>query len=166
MTLGRTHAVSGNATRTPSLLWIATLRLTVGLGLVLGAAITLMGTSWDIQWHIFVGRDCTLIPPHLMMLSGITIGGLLSLLSLLFETLWVKRNSQLAPYTSSFVGGFSGSLGAYIAGFAALSAAIAFPLDSYWHALNGIDVVLWAPFHVMIICRRQLLAPDATGGGS
>lgn len=157
MTAGRTHAISSNTPLTPSLLWIATLRLTIGLGLVLGAATTLMGTAWDIQWHIFVGRDRTLIPPHLMMLSGITISGLLSLLCILFETRWVRSNPQLAPYTSSFARVFSGSLGAYVAGFAALSAAIAFPLDSYWHALYGVDVGLWAPFHVMIISSTALI---------
>jgi hypothetical protein len=27
---------------------------------------------------------------------------------------------------------------------------VAFPLDTYWHALYGIDVSLWAPFHTMI----------------
>jgi hypothetical protein len=133
------------------------LRLVVGFGVVTGAAITLVGTSWDIQWHIFIGRDRTLIPPHLLMLSGITIAGLFSLTSILVETLWVKRHPHLAPYTTPFSGVFSGSAGAYVAGFAALIAAIAFPLDSYWHALYGVDVSLWAPFHLMIISGTAII---------
>jgi hypothetical protein len=43
-----------------------------------------------------------------------------------------------------------------VAGYAALNAAVAFPLDTYWHSLYGIDVGLWAPFHVMIICGMAL----------
>src|SRR5258708_39837827 len=50
----------------------------------------------------------------------------------------------------------SGPLGGYIIGFAGLNAALAFPLDSYWHTLYGIDVPLWAPFHVMIISGMAL----------
>lgn len=53
--------------------------LKISLGIVVCALISLVGTSWDIQWHLFVDRDRTLIPPHSMMLTGITLGGLLAL---------------------------------------------------------------------------------------
>ncbi len=49
-------------------------------------------------------------------------------------------------------------LGAYIVGFAALNAAVAFPLDSYWHALYGIDVAIWAPFHIMFAFGMGVVA--------
>lgn len=142
---------------TPSLRSVWMLRLIIGTGIVLGGAISLIGTSWDIQWHVFIGRDRTLIPPHEMMLAGITIGGLLALISVILETFWVKRNKQLGQYSTNFAGLFSSSLGAYVAGFAALNSAIAFPLDSYWHALYGIDVAIWAPFHVMIISGMAIM---------
>src|SRR5712691_6792234 len=53
-----------------SLRSVSTLRLVLGLTALLGAIVFLEGTSWDIQWHTYIGRDRTLIPPHLMMLSG------------------------------------------------------------------------------------------------
>ena len=143
------------STLTLRALWM--LRLVVGLGIVLGGAISLIGTSWDIQWHTFVGRDRTLIPPHLMMLTGVTLAGLLALTSVVLETIWVRRNSQLARYSTDFSGLFYSSTGSYLAGFAALAAAIAFPLDSYWHALYGIDVSIWAPFHIMILTGMAIM---------
>ena len=52
-------------------------------------------------------------------------------------------------------------LGAYMVGFTALTAAVAFPLDAYWHALYGIDVAIWAPFHVMFVASMGLVALGA-----
>lgn len=46
---------------------VAVLRLVSGLAALLGAIVFLEGTSWDIQWHTFIGRDRTLIPPHIMI---------------------------------------------------------------------------------------------------
>jgi hypothetical protein len=151
------HTLTQTTSSGPTLraLWI--LRLVVGLGIVLGGAIALVGTSWDIQWHTFVGRDRTLIPPHIMMLTGVALAGLLALISVVLETSWVRRNAQLARYSTDFSGLFYSSTGSYLAGFAALAAAIAFPLDSYWHALYGIDVSIWAPFHIMILTGMAVM---------
>jgi hypothetical protein len=125
---------------------------------LLGAVICFLGTSWDIQWHTFIGRDHTLIPPHLMMLGGVGLGGTAALIEVVIGTLWARQHADLAKYSTSFAGLFSASLGAYIAGFGALDAAAAFPLDAYWHSLYGIDVTIWAPFHVMIITGMGLMA--------
>lgn len=152
---------SQSTTYAPSIRALGTLRLTIGLSIVFSALISLAGISWDIQWHTFVGRDRTLIPPHIMMLTGIALGGLLSLAAVCLETAWVRRKPQLTQYSTQFAGMFYGSLGAYIAGFAALDAGIAFPLDSYWHSLYGIDVSLWAPFHVMIGSGMAIMALGA-----
>jgi hypothetical protein len=43
-------------------------------------------------------------------------------------------------------------------GFGAVCAAVAFPLDTYWHALYGVDVSLWAPFHIMLYMSGVLTA--------
>jgi hypothetical protein len=64
----------------------------------------------------------------------------------------------MAQQFTPFAGLFSGPLGAYIVGYAALNSAVAFPLDTYWHTLYGIDVTLWAPFHIMIISGMALMA--------
>jgi hypothetical protein len=158
------HSIGGadllrtSTSHTPSLHSVITLRLTCGLVTLFGALISFLGTSWDIQWHAFVGRDRTLIPPHEMMLTGIALGGIATLVAIITETIWVRQHRSIATQFTPFAGLFSGSLGAYIAGYAALNAALAFPLDTYWHTLYGIDVTLWAPFHIMIISGMALMA--------
>ncbi len=127
------------------------LRLTLGFVVLLGSMITMLGVSWDIQWHSFIGRDRTLIPPHEMMLGGILLSGVAALAAVLVETLWARRSLLPTAYSTNFNDIFHSSLGAYIAGFGALDVAIAFPLDAYWHALYGVDVSIWAPFHIMIL---------------
>jgi hypothetical protein len=144
-----------------SLRAVSTLRLVLGLTALLGAIVFLEGTSWDIQWHTFIGRDRTLIPPHIMMLSGVTISGISALLNVVIESWWARRNTSMDQYSVTFAQLFSAPLGAYMVGFTALTAAVAFPLDAYWHALYGIDVAIWAPFHIMFIASMGLVALGA-----
>jgi hypothetical protein len=70
---------------------------------------------------------------------------------ILIETALTRRDPTLAQFNTSFAGFFQSSFGSYITGYAALIAAVAFPLDNYWHSLYGIDVAIWTPFHIMII---------------
>src|SRR5260370_11919769 len=144
-----------------SLRAVSTMRLALGPTALLGAIIFLEGTSWDIQWHSYIGRDRTLIPPHIMMLSGVAISGISGLLAVLIESWWARRNTSIAQHSLGFAEIFSGPFGAYIVGFTALTAAVAFPLDAYWHALYGIDVAIWAPFHVMFVASMGLVALGA-----
>jgi hypothetical protein len=125
---------------------------------LLGVLLFTFGTSWDIQWHSFVGRDRALVPPHLLMLGGIVLCGLAALSEIAVETLWARANPAIASASTPFAGTFFGSLGAYVAGFAALIAGVGFPLDVFWHALYGIDVSVWAPFHVQIITGMAIAA--------
>ena len=141
-----------------SLKSLLTLRLVLGWTVLFGAIVFLLATCWDIQWHITVGRDRTLTPPHLMILAGDTISGIAALAAVLFETLWARRSPLLAQSSTRFAATFHSSLGAYIAGYAALTAAISFPLDSYWHSLYGVDVAIWAPFHIMAIAAMTIAA--------
>ena len=144
-----------------SLRAVWTLRLALGFIVLLGSIIFFLGTSWDIQWHSLIGRDRTLIPPHEVMLTGVGLSGLAAVTAVLIETLWARRNPIIAQSSTSFADAFHGSLGAYVAGFAALDAAVAFPLDAYWHSLYGIDVTIWAPFHLMIIVGMAMVALGA-----
>ncbi len=157
-TVGRTDALRPSSSHAPSLHTVLILRLICGLVVLLSALISFVGTSWDIQWHTLIGRDRTLIPPHEMMLTGITVGGIAALTVIITETIWARRYQSMAQQFTPFAGLFSGPLGAYIAGYAALNSAVAFPLDTYWHTLYGIDVDLWAPFHIMIISGMAFMA--------
>lgn len=144
-----------------SLRAVGTLRLAFGLTILLSSLLFLLGTSWDIQWHTYIGRDRTLIPPHIMMLVGVALSGVFALASVCVETFWARRNADVARNSTSFTGLFQSSTGAFIAGFGALDAAIAFPLDSYWHSLYGIDVAIWAPFHIMFVVGMAIVALGA-----
>jgi hypothetical protein len=159
--LRRTDALSNSFSQTRSIYAVWMLRMTLGFVALLGSIIFILGTSWDVQWHLLIGRDRTLIPPHLMMLSGVALSGFAGLAAILIETFWARRNPQLAQSSTSFADAFHGSLGAYVVGFAALNSAIAFPLDAYWHSLYGIDVSIWAPFHIMIILGMGIVALGA-----
>lgn len=161
-TLDTRFAAADLADSSVSLRLMAALRLTLGLVASLGTIVFLEGTSWDIQWHSYIGRDRTLIPPHMMMLTGVTISGVAGLLLVLIETLWSRRNHIVAQQGYDFAAIFRAPLGAYIVGYAALLAAVAFPLDAYWHALYGIDVAIWAPFHIMFVASMGLVSLGAT----
>ena len=125
------------------------LRLVAGLILLFIALVGLLGSDWDIQWHSVIGRDRTFTPPHDIILAGIGLAGIVALISILIETSWARRHSELRAYGTEFLGVLSSSLGSYLVGFGAVCAAVGFVLDTYWHALYGLDVTLWAPFHTM-----------------
>lgn len=138
------------------------LRLVLGLAALLGAIVFLQGLCWDIQWHAFIGRDRTLIPPHIMLLSGLVVSGVAGLLLVLIESIWARRDQTVAGQGLALTGIFRAPLGAYMVGYSALLAAMAFPLDTYWHTLYGIDLALWTPFHVMLLASMGLVALGAT----
>jgi len=138
------------------------------------------GAAWDIQWHYAIGRDRPFIPPHLLLLSGIVLTGAIALAGVLHWSVLASRGTAsrgVAPRSTppdrpampTHAGGgetgtvqllriFRAPLGIYLAGLGALSSALAFPWDDYWHRIYGIDVTLWAPFHVMIVAGMALAA--------
>lgn len=135
--------------RAPAGLW--KFRLACGWTILFAALVGLFALSWDIQWHTAVGRDRTLTAPHLFILGSATLMGLAALAVVLIETRWARLSTQVAKSGTTFAGFFSSSLGAYLVGYGALDTAIAFPIDQYWHTLYGVDVTIWAPFHVMLL---------------
>ena len=132
------------------------LRIVTGFTLILIALMGVLGADWDIQWHAVIGRDRTFTPPHDLILLGITLSGTVALINILIETYWSRRHPNLRAYATDFLGILHSSLGSYLIGFGAVCSAVAFPLDTYWHSLYGIDVSLWGPFHVMIYMGSML----------
>lgn len=127
------------------------LRLTLGALITLAMFAAYLGVGWDIQWHTVLGRDTFFIPPHMMLYSGVGIAGLVCLFFVLFETWRYYRHDPAVTdaTTTRTLRVFHAPLGFIVAGFGALSAVCAAPLDDYWHQLYGLDVTIWAPFHVM-----------------
>ncbi|HEX6481289.1 MAG TPA: hypothetical protein VF043_20820 [Ktedonobacteraceae bacterium] len=110
-----------------------------------------LGAIWDREWHYYVGRDWFWTPPHTLIYSCVTAAGLIALGMTLTETIRYFKRAPGVDDTSTITvfKVFHAPLGFIIAGFGALDALAAAPLDNYWHNLYGIDIALWAPFHMM-----------------
>jgi hypothetical protein len=110
-----------------------------------------LGAVWDREWHAYVGRDQFWTPPHTLIYSCVAGVGLTALALVLIETFRYRRGTAGANDASTVrvFWFFHAPLGFVITGFGALLALIAAPLDNYWHELYGIDIALWAPFHMM-----------------
>src|ERR1700732_1964605 len=93
--IGGADSLSASISQAPSLYAVLWLRLTCGLTTLLGAVISYFALSWDVQWHTFVGRDRTLTPPHILLLSGIAACGIGALVAVIVETQWVKNNQEI-----------------------------------------------------------------------
>lgn len=127
------------------------LRLAVYQFVALVLIFGFVGTGWDIEWHLQIGRDSTFTPPHLAIYTGMGLTGITALLVVLFQTYryWLGSASVTRRTVSSFFNLFYAPLGIFGIGFAMLGGAVAAPLDDYWHQLYGIDVSIWTPFHMM-----------------
>jgi hypothetical protein len=122
---------------------VMTVRLGVGVALLGSLLVASAGLAWDIAWHTFIGRDSFLTPPHAVLYGGVAAAGVIALAGVLVET-WRR-----GPGTTSLLGVFRAPLGLFVTGFGILTLVASAPLDNYWHELYGLDVTLWAPFHVM-----------------
>src|SRR5262249_41045997 len=98
-----------------------------------------------------VGRDQFWTPPHTLIYSCVAGAGLLALTVVLISTMRYYRGVPGVDDGSTIpiFRFFHAPQGFVIAGFVALLSLISAPLDNYWHELYGIDIALWAPFHMM-----------------
>ena len=93
------------------------------------------GLSWDIQWHMTIGRDSFWIAPHLMIYSSVVLGLLFAWGVLAYE--WRRG----IPSTRGFL----------LAGLGLVLVVLAAPIDDLWHRLFGLDVTLWSPPHLLAL---------------
>ena len=110
-----------------------------------------LGSIWDREWHFYVGRDQFWTPPHTLIYLSVAGAGILALTVVLVDTVRFYRGAPGVDDNSTvrIFKLFHAPLGFIIAGFGALQALVSAPLDNYWHTLYGIDIALWAPFHMM-----------------
>ncbi len=111
----------------------------------------ILGLGWDIRWHSTFGRDTFWAPPHLLMYSGIALAGFVCIGVVLVDTWrYYRRVSEVSDATTwPIFGVFRAPLGFVVAGCGLAVLLFAAPFDNWWHELYGLDVTLWAPFHVM-----------------
>jgi hypothetical protein len=123
-------------------------------GVLLGAALSLVGFTWDIQWHIDVGPDTFFTLSHLMVYSGSAISGIASLSMVLLATFATKAGRS----TDEIAGGrpvrvfrtFTAPLGYLISGIGSALFLLYGLVDLWWHSIYGFDAVLKSPPHIAL----------------
>jgi hypothetical protein len=115
--------------------------------LLAGKLIGAWGLSWDIQWHVLIGRDTFWIAPHLMMYGGVTTGLLVAFAVLALDTAAAHRHGR--PPGTITIAGFTSTRGMHLAAWGLGLVVLAAPIDDLWHRLFGLDVTLWSPPHLL-----------------
>ena len=112
------------------------------------------GVTWDIQWHVLIGRDSFWIPPHVMTYSAVTAVVMLSLGALACETFLALTGRPFPGGARLF--GLVGTRGMHVAWWGIAITVLAAPLDDLWHRLFGLDVTLWSPPHLLGLLGSQV----------
>jgi hypothetical protein len=115
--------------------------------LLIGKLLGAWGLTWDIQWHLLIGRDTFWIPPHLMMYSGVTAGFLVAVLVLALDTRDRRRGVRRRGMVTML--GLTSTRGIHLAAWGVALLLLAAPIDDLWHRLFGLDVTLWSPPHLL-----------------
>ncbi|MDB5240840.1 MAG: hypothetical protein JWP57_1465 [Spirosoma sp.] len=107
-----------------------------------------MGLLWDIMWHMSIGRDGLLAPPHVVIYVGAIVSGLFSAYQILSMTL--SRHHPGRAEAVPFWGVFYGPLGAMFSVWGALAMLTSAPFDDWWHNTYGLDVQILTPPHTIL----------------
>ena len=125
------------------------LRLTVYGAIAISRLVYLFGGSWDIQWHITVGRDNLFIPPHMVAGFGFVLECACALALVLIESLRVRK--QTAPPHTLVIGTWAAPLPVWCMLVSYVSALAAIIADDMWHRAFGLDARLWSPPHLALM---------------
>ncbi|GAB3462775.1 hypothetical protein [Actinophytocola sediminis] len=121
-----------------------------------GALLSLVGWSWDIQWHSDVGPDTFFTAPHLFLYTGSALCGITALTVVLRTTAAQRAGRPIEPAVGGrSVGVFGGTFTAPVAYLVTGSAAATFLLyglwDQWWHGRYGFDAMLDSPPHIGLL---------------
>jgi hypothetical protein len=152
---GASHAAVTSGTARSAVATGATAGRVGAWVVLLGTAITTIGLSWDIQWHVEVGPDTFFTLPHLFLYSGSALSGIASLVMVLLATS-AQRAGRVWPRWAGgppvrVLGGtFTAPLGYLVSGVGAACFLLYGLLDLWWHSIYGFDAVLNTPSHVAL----------------
>ena len=93
----------------------------------LAAIFIIVGLIWDISWHMTVGRDKLLSPPHLLIYLGAVFGGLFSGIQVLWNTF--RASAATKSKLIRMWGFFYSSLGALFCIWGAIAMLTSAPFD-------------------------------------
>jgi hypothetical protein len=119
-----------------------------------GTIVTVVGISWDIQWHSEVGPDTFFTLPHLFLYSGSAISGFASL-AMVIQATAAQRAGRPVPRAGGapirvFGSTLTAPLGYLVSGSGAALFLLYGLFDLRWHSIYGFDAVLNTPSHVAL----------------
>jgi hypothetical protein len=128
---------------------------------LVGTLMSLVGISWDVQWHVDVGPDTFFTLSHLMLYSGSAIAGIASLVMVLRATFAGRAGRPADPTVGGspvrvFGGTLTAPLGYLVTGTGAALFLLYGLMDLWWHSLYGFDAVLNSPPHVALFISISL----------
>jgi len=131
----------------PAMLTIAGIPLYV-FAVALASLFIIIGLIWDISWHMTIGRDKFLSPPHILIYLGAVFGGLFSGIQVLWNSFGagIKMQKKLVKVW----GIFYSSLGAMFCIWGAVAMLTSAPFDDWWHNTYGLDIVILSPPHTLL----------------
>ncbi|HET8679604.1 MAG TPA: hypothetical protein VFM39_05750 [bacterium] len=118
------------------------LRVAGALCILLGVFVMTLGTIWDIQWHVVIGRDSFWIPPHVVLYAGLALT-IVSVGALVFWETFARAADGISVF------GVTAPAGIWIAAAGIATMLLAAPFDNWWHNTFGLDTTLWSPPHMM-----------------
>ncbi|MGW4133646.1 hypothetical protein [Amycolatopsis japonica] len=126
-----------------------------------GSVISLVGLTWDIQWHGDVGPDTFFTMPHLFLYSGSAISGLASLVIVLMTTAARRAGRPVDARVGGRAINVFGKTFAAPAGYLVTGTGAAMFLlyglwDQWWHGLYGFDAVIDSPPHIGLLLSITL----------
>lgn len=116
---------------------------------VLASVSIIIGLIWDISWHMSIGRDGLLSPPHLAIYFGGMLAGFFSGFQVLKTTFAGSKEEK--NRSLKFWGVFYGSLGALFCIWGAFAMLTSAPFDDWWHNTYGLDVTILSPPHTVLL---------------
>jgi len=122
--------------------WAAGMIGTAAFGLLVAG----IGFYNDVAWHVGRGRDKELFTaPHTMIIVGLGFIALAAGIGILFATVQRADTALRIKYLRV-------PWSAIPLGLLGVCALGGFPLDDLWHATYGVDVTMWSPTHMLMIC--------------
>ncbi|WP_326567876.1 hypothetical protein VSH64_39650 [Amycolatopsis rhabdoformis] len=126
-----------------------------------GSVISMVGLTWDVQWHDDVGPDTFFTLPHLFLYAGSAIVGLASLAVVLLTTAAQRAGRPVDPRVGGRAIGvfgrtFAAPAGYLISGIGAAAFLLYGLWDQWWHGLYGFDAVIDSPPHIGLLLSVTL----------
>lgn len=124
------------------------------LAVALAATCVVVGITWDISWHMTIGRDTFWTPAHMCtyaagLIVGVSCGWIA--LKTTFAGTSVERERAVRFW------GFRAPLGAWICVWGSFAMLTSAPFDDWWHNAYGLDVKIISPPHTLLALGMEAI---------